>query len=102
MTVSEAAIVVPEAAAATTAAAGKATRRPSDAADWGKMGRRLVFVDDALEADFRTAERNRNLGQARFVLWLALAIQLAFAAIDPWVLPAGSLNFILLRSGLLT
>ncbi|MDP7548027.1 MAG: hypothetical protein QGF20_12095 [Alphaproteobacteria bacterium] len=70
--------------------------------DWGRMGRRLVFVDRALELEFRAAERNRNLGQARFVLWLALAIEIAFAAIDPLVLPANGMTFVLVRTVLLS
>ena len=88
-------MTVSETAMATTPAA-------MDDADWGRMGRRLVFVDKALELEFRAAERNRNLGQARFVLWLALAIEIAFAAIDPWVLPANGLTFILVRTVLLS
>lgn len=93
---SDAAAIMP------TTMAGTAMSRPSDDADWGRMGRRLVFVDKTLEAEFRAAERNRNLGQARFVLWLALAIELAFAAIDPWVLPASGMTFVLVRTIVLT
>ncbi|MBT5896442.1 MAG: hypothetical protein HOH61_11105, partial [Rhodospirillaceae bacterium] len=48
--------------------------------NWGAMSRRLIFLDKDLEWDFRTAERSRNLGQARFVLWLALGIELFFTA----------------------
>jgi hypothetical protein len=56
-------------------------------ADWGRMSRRLIFLDNDLEREFRAAERNRNLGQARFVLWLAFGILLVFAAADTFVLP---------------
>jgi class 3 adenylate cyclase len=71
-------------------------------ADWGRMNRRLVFLDNDLERDFRAAERNRNLGQARFVLWLALAVELGFAAIDPWTLPADGMTYVLWRTIVLT
>ena len=91
-------MTIAQANPATVAPAGDAM----EDADWGRMNRRLVFLDNELERDFRAAERNRNLGQARFVLWLALAIELAFAAIDPWTLPADAMTFVMWRTGILT
>ena len=91
MTVSEA---LPDAMAA--------ANKISDDNDWGAMDRRLVFRDNDLEWDFRVTERSRNLGQARFVLWLALGIELSFAAIDPWTLPADGMTFVLWRTIILT
>lgn len=87
---------------ATMAGPGAAMSRLTDDPEWGRMGRHLVFLDNDLEAEFRAAERNRNLGQARFVLWLALAIELAFSTMDAWLLPANSLAFVLTRTALLT
>ncbi|MFP6749353.1 MAG: adenylate/guanylate cyclase domain-containing protein [Alphaproteobacteria bacterium] len=70
--------------------------------DWGRMSRRLIFLDNDLEREFRAAERNRNLGQARFVLWLAFGILLVFAAADTFVLPADATTFVAWRAGLLS
>ena len=47
----------------------------------------LRFLDGAVEGAFRAAERDRNLGQARFALTLAILINLAFAVTDPWMFP---------------
>ncbi|MDP6564771.1 MAG: adenylate/guanylate cyclase domain-containing protein [Alphaproteobacteria bacterium] len=63
---------------------------------------RLVFLDNKLEGEFRAAERGRNLGQARFVLWLSLGIELAFASLDPLVLEAPPIGFLIARTGGLT
>ena len=73
-----------------------------ESSDWGRMNRRLVFLDNELEREFRAAERNRNLGQARFVLWLSLGIELVFAAADIFVLPASAMAFLAWRTVLLT
>ncbi len=48
---------------------------------------RLGFLEPEIEAGFRAAERDRNLRQARFAINLAILINLAFAASDPWIFP---------------
>ena len=48
---------------------------------------RLGFLDATIESGFRAAERDRNLRQARFAINLAILINLAFAASDPWMFP---------------
>ena len=88
--------------AAITPALNIARDQTMENLEWGHMGPRLVFLDNDLERDFRSTERSRNLGQARFVLWLAIAVELGFAAIDPLVLPAGAMTFVLWRTALLT
>ncbi|MBT4487998.1 MAG: hypothetical protein HOC72_10695 [Rhodospirillaceae bacterium] len=70
--------------------------------NWGAMSRRLIFLDKDLEWDFRTAERSRNLGQARFVLWLALGIELFFTATDVLVLHADDMDVVVWRATILT
>ena len=71
-------------------------------AEWGGMSRRLIFLDNDLERDFRSAERSRNLGQARFVLWLSLGVELSFVAVDPLVLPASAMAYVFWRTLVLT
>ncbi len=83
-------------------APGVSVQQAIEEDDWGRMDRRLVFVDNDLERDFRATERARNLGQARFVLLLALGIELAFAALDPWTLPAAGMTFVIWRTTILT
>ena len=95
-------MTVSEASAMAIAIAAPLPADHSDDVNWGRMGRDLVFVDQDLEAGFRAAERNRNLSQARFVIWLALAVEVVFAATGPWLLPDGGLAVVLICSVPLT
>ncbi len=81
---------------------GQAVTATEDDGNWGRMSRRLIFLDNELERDFRSAERSGNLGQARFVLWLALIILAIFAVSDTFVLPADAMTFVAWRAGLLS
>jgi len=63
---------------------------------------RLEFLDEEREAGFRAAERDRNLRQARFGLGLALALNLAFGALDPLVYAENLPLVLLMRLAVVT
>ena len=59
------------------------------------LDRRLLqFLDEQYESDFRTAEREHNISQARFGLGLALALNLLYGALDPLVYAADALLWV--------